>query len=102
MRALHENLSLRERRQMQATSEALVTLLGLFVNKLADLNASLCGWQLSTPNTAHVFTRWVLPMLMDFGEINPLAQAGGSPENPLAHEWQPDCDVCLTRISLLA
>jgi adenine-specific DNA methylase len=62
-------------------SEALSALLGLFVNKLADLNASLCGWQLSTPNTAHVFTRWVLPMIMDFGETNPLAQAGGSPES---------------------
>lgn len=62
---------------------AVATVLALVVNRLADLNASLCGWQLSTPNTAHVFTRWALPMMMDFGEINPLAGAGGSPESAI-------------------
>lgn len=62
-------------------SIAIASILGLIINRLADLNASLCGWQLSTPNTAHVFTRWALPMMMDFGEINPLAGAGGSPES---------------------
>jgi len=60
---------------------ALESLLALLVNRLADLNASLCGWQLNTPNTAHVFVRWVLPMVFDFGEVNPLAGAGGSPES---------------------
>jgi adenine-specific DNA methylase len=62
---------------------AVASILALVVNRLADLNASLCGWQLSTPNTAHVFTRWALPMLMDFGEVNPLAGAGGSPESAI-------------------
>jgi putative DNA methylase len=62
-------------------ASALGAVLGLVVDRLADLNASLCGWQLSTPNTAHVFTRWALPMMMDFGEVNPLAGAGGSPES---------------------
>lgn len=64
-------------------STALASVLALIINRLADLNASLCGWQLSTPNTAHVFTRWALPMMMDFGEINPLAAAGGSPESAI-------------------
>jgi putative DNA methylase len=62
---------------------ALAGILALMVNRLADLNASLCVWQLSTPNTAHVFGRWALPMIMDFGEVNPLAGAGGSPESAL-------------------
>jgi putative DNA methylase len=62
---------------------ALGSILGLMVNRLADLNASLCVWQLSTPNTAHVFGRWALPMVMDFGEVNPLSGAGGSPESAL-------------------
>ena len=61
--------------------DALACVLGLFVNRLADLNASLCVWQLSTPNAAHVFGRWALPMIMDFAEVNPLAKAGGSPES---------------------
>ena len=50
---------------------AVGSVLALVVNRLADLNASLCVWQLSTPNTAHVFGRWALPMIMDFGEVNP-------------------------------
>jgi adenine-specific DNA methylase len=62
---------------------ALTGVIALVVNRLADLNASLCGWQLSTPNTAHVFVRWALSMILDFGEINPLAGAGGSPESAL-------------------
>jgi putative DNA methylase len=61
--------------------EALGAVLALAIDRLADLNASLCVWQLSTPNTAHVFGRWALPMIMDYGEVNPLAGAGGSPES---------------------
>jgi len=60
---------------------ALAATLALLIDRLADLNCALCGWQLSTPNTAHVFTRWALPMMMDYGEVNPLAGAGGSPES---------------------
>ncbi len=64
-------------------SVPVASVLALVVNRLADLNASLCAWQLNTPNTAHVFVRWVLPMVMDFGEVNPLAGAGGSPESAI-------------------
>jgi len=62
-------------------AEAMIACLSLVVNRLADLNSSLCGWQLGTPNTAHTFVRWAIPMMMDFGEINPLSGAGGSPES---------------------
>lgn len=62
-------------------AEAVNACLALVVNRLADLNASLCGWQLSTPNTAHVFVRWALQLIWDYGEVNPLAAAGGSPES---------------------
>lgn len=62
-------------------TDAIACALGLFIARLADLNASLCAWQLSTPNAAHVFVRWALPMVMDFAEVNPLAGAGGSPES---------------------
>jgi len=69
------------RNQDSEYGEALAAVLGLTIDRLADLNASLCVWQLSTPNTAHVFGRWALPMVMDYGEVNPLAGAGGSPES---------------------
>jgi adenine-specific DNA methylase len=61
----------------------IASILSLVVNRLVDLNASLCVWQLNTPNTAHVFGRWALPVVLDFGEVNPLAGAGGSPESVL-------------------
>ena len=64
-------------------AEAVNGCLALLVDRLADLNASLCVWQLNTPNTAHVFGRWVLQVVWDFGEINPLAGAGGSPESAI-------------------
>lgn len=57
---------------------ALLSLIALVINRMVDLNASLCVWQLNTPNTAHVFGRWALSLVMDYGEINPLADAGGS------------------------
>jgi adenine-specific DNA methylase len=60
---------------------AVAAALGLIIDRLADLNASLCVWQLNTANTAHVFGRWALPMVVDFGEVNPLAGAGGSPDS---------------------
>jgi DNA protecting protein DprA len=62
---------------------AVASCFGLLVDRLADLNCSLCAWQLSTPNTAHVFVRWAIQIIMDFGEVNPLAAAGGSPESAL-------------------
>lgn len=73
--------------QMQSTrpdyKKAVAVSLGLVLDRLADLNAALCGWQLNTPNSAHVFTRWALPMIMDFAEVNPLAGAGGSPASAI-------------------
>jgi adenine-specific DNA methylase len=62
-------------------AEAVNACIALIVDRLADLNAALCVWQLNTPNTAHVFGRWALPMNWDYGEVNPLAGAGGSPES---------------------
>lgn len=61
--------------------EAIRAILSLVTNRLADLNSSLCAWQLGTPNTAHAFTRWAIPMVLDYGEINPLSGAGGSPKS---------------------
>jgi putative DNA methylase len=57
--------------------------LGLIIDRLADLNAALCVWQLNTPNTAHVFGRWALQLTWDYGEVNPLADAGGSPKSAI-------------------
>ena len=72
-----------ERIEDREFAKAVSVCLGLVVDRLADLNAALCGWQLNTPNTAHVFVRWALQITWDYGEINPLAGAGGSPESAI-------------------
>jgi len=51
----------------------------LLLDNLLNHNAALCLWQQNTPNATNVFTRWALPMVWDFAEINPVAGAGGSP-----------------------
>lgn len=71
------------REEDEELASSVAALLGILVDRLADLNASLCVWQLNTPNNAHVFGRWALPMVMDYAEVNPLAGAGGSPESAL-------------------
>lgn len=69
--------------QENALKQSVAAIFGLLLNKLVDLNSAMCVWQVNTPNAAHAFGRWALPMITDFAEINPLAEAGGSPENSL-------------------
>lgn len=76
---------------------AAESVLALFVNRLADLNASLCAWQLNTANSAHVFVRWAVPMVFDCAEVNPLARAGGSPESALRR-----IKACIADLQLVA
>ncbi|MFG0331695.1 MAG: DUF1156 domain-containing protein [Phycisphaerales bacterium] len=54
------------------------------IDRLADLNSAQCRWQLNTPNTVNSFSRWAVPIILDFGEVNPIAAAGGSPESALS------------------
>ena len=61
--------------------EAMEFCACLLLDKLIDNNSALCGWQKNTPNAAHVFTRWALPMMWDYAEVNPIAGAGGSPKS---------------------
>lgn len=67
----------------QDYAKACNASIALIIDRLADLNAALCVWQLNTPNTAHVFGRWALQLTWDYGEVNPLAGAGGSPESAI-------------------
>ena len=64
-------------------ADALYACIALVIGRLADQNASLCVWQLNTPNNAHVFGRWALPMVWDYAEVNPLAGRGGSPDSAI-------------------
>jgi putative DNA methylase len=58
-------------------SDAVSIYLGLGVSKLSDYNAALVQWSVSRDQSVHVFGRHALPMVWDFAEVNPFANAAG-------------------------
>ena len=67
-----------------AYAEAVGTYLALSVDRLADRNSSLCGWDLAQAargreaTVRNVYARQALPMVWDFAESNILAETAGS------------------------
>jgi putative DNA methylase len=53
------------------------SLLALCVGKIADYFSTLCLWRTARTCVAHTFGRQALPMLWDFGEMNPFAGSAG-------------------------
>lgn len=60
-----------------AYANALATYLGLGLSKLADYNCTNVTWSQSRDQAAHAFTKQALPMVWDYTEINPFANAAG-------------------------
>jgi putative DNA methylase len=60
-----------------AHAEAVASYLGLGVSKLADYNSSLVQWSKARDQAVHVFGRQALPMVWDYAEVSPLADAAG-------------------------
>jgi putative DNA methylase len=61
-------------------ADAVVTYLGLSVSKLADYNSSLAVWSPIRNQAKGTFARQALPMVWDFAEVNPFANAAGDPQ----------------------
>ncbi|KAI5914522.1 DUF1156 domain-containing protein [Thauera sp. 2A1] len=67
-----------------AYAHAVGTFLALSVDRLADRNSSLCGWDLAQAargreaTVRNVYARQALPMLWDYAESNILAETAGS------------------------
>jgi putative DNA methylase len=51
-------------------ADAIVTILGLAVSKLADANSSLVRWKASMDQAIATFARQAIPMVWDFAESN--------------------------------
>jgi putative DNA methylase len=66
-----------------ADSQALRELLSSIVSRLADRLSSLLGWDIGGEKLGHVFNRQALPMVWDFAEGVPIADATGSYKNIL-------------------
>ena len=57
---------------------AVVTYLALAVSKMADSNSSFSTYLLPRENVRNVFARQAIPMIWDFAEGNPFADAAGT------------------------
>ena len=60
-----------------AYADAVVTYLSLGLAKLADRNSSLCSWEPGMDRMRSTFGRQALPIVWDYTETNPLADAAG-------------------------
>jgi putative DNA methylase len=60
-----------------AYAEAVATVLGVGVSRLADAQNSLCQWGPSMDQTQHLFRRQAIPMVWDFSESSVFSGAAG-------------------------
>ncbi|MBI3951049.1 MAG: DUF1156 domain-containing protein [Acidobacteria bacterium] len=67
----------------QDHSIALLTYLGVLVNRLAGFGNSLCGWNYHEQAVANVFGRQAIPMVWDFAEVSIFADMSGGIEGGL-------------------
>lgn len=59
-------------------ARALVTYLGLAVDRVADYDSSFCGWDASRESIRNTFPQQSIRMAWDFTEIDPLASGSGN------------------------
>ena len=62
----------------EAYADAVATYLAFALDKLADLNNSLVGWEPKAQCPRHLFGRQSIPMVWDYAEANPLSNSSGS------------------------
>lgn len=60
-----------------AYGDAVAVYLAMGIDKASDYNATLVSWSNSRDQAAHVFTKQSLPMVWDYAEVNPFAEAAG-------------------------
>ncbi|MCX7774708.1 MAG: DUF1156 domain-containing protein [Spirochaetaceae bacterium] len=62
----------------RAYAEAVGVYLGLAVSKTANISSSITSWMNDRGAFRETFARQAIPMMWDFAESNPFADAGGS------------------------
>jgi putative DNA methylase len=65
--------------------EAIVAMLALGVDRLADRGSSVCSWTVGWDKIRNTFTRFALPITWDFAESAPAEDSSGG--YPGAIEW---------------
>lgn len=69
----------------EAYADAICLFLACCLGRAADYWNSVTSWESSGEFVAHAFTKHALPMIWDFGEVNPIENGGGSWES--AVDW---------------
>jgi adenine-specific DNA methylase len=64
-------------------AKAIATYLAIILDRLADKNSNLVGWDNTCEKIQHVFARQALPMLWDYVELNSFTNVGF----PNMQEW---------------
>ncbi|MCG8418454.1 MAG: DUF1156 domain-containing protein [Proteobacteria bacterium] len=72
--------------------KAIVTILGLALDKLADSNTSICRWRPTSQDIGNTFARQALGIVWDFAEINVFS---GS-----TRDWMKSVDGCVNALQL--
>ena len=57
--------------------EAVKVYLAILVDRIADYNSNICMWHNSRENIGHTFSRFALPMVWDYAEVNPFSKFTG-------------------------
>jgi putative DNA methylase len=65
--------------------KAVVTYLGILVDRVAVVNTSFGRWDITRENTQSPYSRQAIPMIFDFPESNPFCNSTGSAKNHL--DW---------------
>jgi adenine-specific DNA methylase len=63
--------------------KAVVTYLGIFIDRLAPILTTFGRWDTSRENLQHPFSRQAIPMIFDYPEGNPFGDVTGSATNQL-------------------
>jgi putative DNA methylase len=74
-----DNMPLRDGgRGARAYGEAVSVYLAFAVDRSSDYWSSICTWAAHGEYMGHVFTRQAIPMVWDYAEANPMADASGN------------------------
>lgn len=61
-----------------AYADAIVTYLAIAIDRLSDINSTICSWNIGRDGIRNTFARQAIPMTWDYAEVNPLSDSTGN------------------------
>ena len=63
--------------EVEVYTNSVITFLALAIDRCADFNNALCGWNASNQKVMHLFGRQAISMIWDFAEANIMGESVG-------------------------